>query len=56
MWKMFFMSFSKYFRGMSQHELLHYSILSKANLRDSLQMVLICGNFPAKIKAPMSNS
>ena len=32
------MSFRKYCRGMSQHELLDYSILPKANLRDSLQI------------------
>ena len=36
-----FMSFRKYCRGMSQHELLDYSILQKANLRNSLQMAYL---------------
>ena len=34
-------SFRKYCRGMSQHELLDYSIYPKANLRDSLQMAYL---------------
>ena len=37
-----FLSYRKYcFRGMSQHELLDYSIYSKANLTDSLQMAYL---------------
>ena len=35
------MSFRKYCRGMSQLELLDYSILTKATLRDSLQMAYL---------------
>lgn len=35
------MSFRKYFRGRSQHELPDYSILPKANLKDSLQMAYL---------------
>ena len=49
------MSFRKYCRGMSQHELLDYSILPKANLGTACNW-RICGSFPAKIKPPMSNS
>ena len=35
------MSFRKYCRGMSQHELTDYSIYPKANLRESLQMAYL---------------
>ena len=35
------MSFRKYCRGMSQHELLDYSMYPKVNLRDSLQMAYL---------------
>ena len=36
-----FTSFRKYCRGMTRHDLLDQSILTKANLRDSLQMAYL---------------